>query len=198
MCGELATDHRIAGRTLEALLMHRLALDSNVSLHLVADNTPRGKLLLVAVRVIVRLLPCLCAIAAINNSAACCAPKALPVHRLALHTDVSVHLVAGYAPCTKLLLVAGRMVWQVVLRACDERTLQDSRASCTSPAVLMPVATKRSERSPRDCFAAPFASSLIGGLHSCSSSCSQGGLSWAESPHWASCSKGLLALWCSS
>ncbi len=126
MRGELATDHRIAGRALEALLMHRPALDSDVSLHLVADNTPRGKLLLVAVRVIVRLLPCLCAIAAIDNTAACCASEALPVHRLALHTDVSVHLVADFAPRTKLLLVASRVVWQVVLWACDERTLQDS------------------------------------------------------------------------
>ncbi len=115
MHGELATDHRIAGRALEALPMHRPALDSNVSLHLVADNTPRGKLLLVAVRVIVRLLPCLCAIAAINNIVACCASEALPVHRFALHTDVSVHLVADYAPRTKLLLVASRVVWQVVL-----------------------------------------------------------------------------------
>jgi len=123
--GELATDHRVARRALEALLMHRPALDADVSLHLVADNTPRGKLLLVAVRVIVRLLPCLCAIAAIYNTAACCASEALPVHRLALHTDVSVHLVADYAPLAKLLLVASRVVRLVVLWAYDERTLQD-------------------------------------------------------------------------
>ena len=126
MCGELATDHRIAGGALEALPMHRPALDINVSLHLVADNTPRVKLLLVAVRVIVRLLPCLCAIVAVNNNAARCASEALTVHRLALHTDISVHLVADYAPRTKLLLVASRVVWQVSLWACHERTLQDS------------------------------------------------------------------------
>ena len=126
MRGEFATDHRIAGRALEALLMHRPALDNDVSLHLVADNTPRGKLLLVAVRVIVRLLPCLCAIAAVNNTAACCASEALPVHSFALHTDVSVHLVADHAPRTKLLLVASRVVWQAVLWAWDERTLQDN------------------------------------------------------------------------
>ena len=125
MCGELATDHRIAGRALEAHLMHRPALDGDVSLHLVADNTPRGKLLLVAVRVIVRLLPCVCAIAALNHSGACCASEALPMHRLALHTDVSVHLVTDYAPRTKLLLVAGRVVWQVVAWVCGEHTLQD-------------------------------------------------------------------------
>ena len=126
MRGEFATDHRIAGRALKALLMHRPALDSDVSLHLVADNTPRGELLFVAVQVIVCLLPCLCAIAAIDNTAACCASEALPVHRLAIHADVSVYLVADCAPCTKLLLVASRVVWQVVYWAWDERTLQDN------------------------------------------------------------------------
>ena len=129
---------------------------------------------------------------ALDHALARCADEAPLMHWLALDSDISVHLVADHTPSTKLLLIASRVVRQVVLRACVEGTLQDNTASCTFPAACMPAAAKRSERAPRKlCFAASSACSLTAWLYSSSSS-------WTRSAGLinltSSSSSGLVAL----
>ena len=60
---------------------------------------------------VVSLLCLISAVPAVNHSVAPIAFEALPVHWLALQSDVGIHHVAHYTPSTKLLLEA---VWVIV------------------------------------------------------------------------------------
>jgi len=84
----LAINHAVASSAFETELVHWPSLQRDVGVHLVADNTPSAKLLLVAARVIVGLGVLISLITAFNGLAAVIALKALIVQAFLAHNSI--------------------------------------------------------------------------------------------------------------
>ena len=84
----LAINHAVASSAFETEPVHWPSLQRDVGVHLVADNTPSAKLLLVAARVIVGLGVLISLITAFNGLAAVIALKALVVQAFLAHNSI--------------------------------------------------------------------------------------------------------------
>ncbi len=84
----LAINHAVASSAFETEPVHWPSLQRDVGVHLVADNTPSAKLLLVAARVIVGLGVLISLITAFNGLTAVIALKALVVQAFLAHNSI--------------------------------------------------------------------------------------------------------------
>ena len=84
----LAINHIVASSAFETEAMHRPSLQRDVGVHLVADNTPSAKFLLIAARVIPGLGLLISLVTAFNGLAAVIALEALIVQAFLAHNGI--------------------------------------------------------------------------------------------------------------